>query len=116
MAMTKASILLQFIRILAPIPRSMSRYGIIAFIWLNTLWFTAAVLVSSLQCIPVAKLWNPDLQGSCSNYPIYMIVMGIFNSVVDITMLTIPIVWIWQLNMSSRRKVGVSAVFMIGAL
>jgi len=115
-ATAKISILLQLMRLFTPIPGSTTRYGMIVFIWVNVAWFTAAFFATVFQCTPVAKFWNSYIPGHCINYAVYIVVVGVFNMVVDIVMLTVPLIWIWRLNMSPRRKIGVSAIFIIGTL
>lgn len=80
------------------------------------LYFTAFFFVTIFQCTPRAKIWNPELPGTCLRYQTYTVATGIFNVVSDSLMLVFPIICIWNLQMSNKRKVGVSAIFFVGSL
>lgn len=80
------------------------------------LYFTACLFITIFQCTPRAKIWNPAIPGTCLNYQAYIFATGIFNVVSDIIMLVFPMICIWNLQMSFKRKLGVSAVFFAGSL
>ncbi len=44
------------------------------------------------------------------------IAQGVFSAVSDFYMLAIPLQLVWQLHMSTSKKIGVSAVFMTGLM
>jgi hypothetical protein len=44
------------------------------------------------------------------------VAQGVFSAVSDIYMLAIPLQLVWQLHMSTSKKIGVSAVFMTGLM
>ena len=98
MFFTKYAILLQYIRIFVPNHKSTMFY------------------VSIFQCVPREKLWTPTLPGFCINYPVTLMVVGIFNVCSDFVILLLPMAWIWRLKMSTQRKLGVSSIFAFGAL
>lgn len=50
------------------------------------------------------------------NIPIINIVTASFNSASNLSMLVVPQNIIWNLQMSFRKKVGVSAIFLAGVL
>ena len=114
-AVTKLSICLQLIRIFV-IGRGKSFWCIQLFIWVNMSYFVACFFISLFQCTPRAKIWDPEVQGSCLDYQSYILATGIFNLVSDSLMLLFPLICIWRLQMSTTRKVGGSAVFFIGSL
>ena len=66
--------------------------------------------------MPKEKLWDPTLPGFCVNYPITLMIVGIFNASSDLVILILPMAWIWGLKMSTTRKLGVSAIFAFGGL
>ena len=111
---TKLSVLLLYLRAFVPArsKKTWVYYAIIFTIIFNALYFTAAVFVSAFSCTPRAKIWNPTLQGTCIN--IYSTIIGsaALNVLSDFLMSLIPMVVIWRLQMSRKRKVEVSIVFM----
>lgn len=56
------------------------------------------------------------MPGHCLKIEILYLASGSFNMVSDIAMLSVPIYLIWNLQMSTQRKIGVSLIFGTGAL
>ena len=116
MFFTKWAILLQYIRIFVPNHKSPMFYVIQAIIIIIACFFTSTLFVSIFQCVPREKLWTPTLPGFCVNYPVTLMVVGIFNVCSDFLILLLPMAWIWRLKMSTQRKLGVSSIFAFGTL
>ena len=114
-AITRLSICLQFIHIFV-LNRDKKFWYLHIFIWVNIMYFTVFFFVTIFQCTPRAKIWDPELPGTCLRYQAYSFATGVFNVVSDFLMLGFPIVCIWNLQMSIKRKVGVSAIFFVGSL
>ncbi|KAF7884301.1 uncharacterized protein EAF02_004637 [Botrytis sinoallii] len=114
-ALTKLSICIQFLHIFVP-ERGIKYWGVQVFIWINMLYFVACFFVSLFQCLPREKIWNPTVRGTCLNYKPYILATGIFNCVSDALMLIFPVFSVWDLHMSFARKLGVSAIFLVGTL
>ena len=110
---TKFSILLQYLRIFIP-NRGKTYYLVHWFIWTNNVFFLLQFVLVMFQCIPRRKIWEPFLPGHCIDWRLDLIITSVFNLISDLIVLLLPFVWIWRLHMSWRRKIGVSAIFMIG--
>ena len=80
------------------------------------LYFSACLFITIFQCTPRAKIWNPTVPGTCLDYQAFVLSTAIFNVLSDILMLVFPIICIWNLQMSMKRKLEVSAVFFLGSL
>ena len=80
--------------------------------WFNLLYCIALVCTVLLQC--VGKVEVPGQ--TCINT--YMLVIGasIINVVTDIAMLIIPLVAVWNLHMQTKKKIGLTLVFLVGTL
>ena len=113
---TKLSILLQYISIFVPTHRSHLFYWIYALIWINFLFYLADTLVEIFQCVPRDKIWDPTLPGRCVNVDIAFTTTAVVNVISDFSILLLPLGRVWQLQMSTRRKLIVSAVFATGLL
>lgn len=113
--LTKLSICLQYIQIFV-VGHDKAFWCIQAFVWVNILYYVICFFIIAFQCVPVAKIWDPERPGHCVNYSVYNVISGVFNSVSDILMLLFPLVRIWTLQMSIERKKGVTAIFLIGLL
>lgn len=114
-AITKLSICLQFIHIFV-VDRGTKFWSMQVFICANMFYYLARFFISIFQCSPSAKIWTPTLPGHCLNYQAYIFATGIFNVVSDILMLLFPLLCTWNLHMSFKRKLEVSAVFLVGGM
>lgn len=112
-AITRLSICFQFIRIFV-VGHNARFWCIQGFISVNMMYYLAVFFVSIFQCKPIAKNWNPALPGHCIHYKAYP--TGIFNMLSDLVMLLFPLFCTWNLNLSTKRKLQVSAVFFVGTL
>ena len=100
-ATTRLSICLQFIRIFV-LNRDKKFWCLQVFIWVNILYFIALFFVTIFQCTPRAKIWNPELSGTCLKFQAYTVATGLFNVVSDFLMLVFPITCIWNLRPSGK--------------
>ena len=54
-------------------------------VWANVAvicaYLTASILLSILQCIPIASGWDPTISGICLNYYAVVVVVGVINIV-----------------------------------
>ncbi|KAI0851147.1 hypothetical protein F5Y00DRAFT_15953 [Daldinia vernicosa] len=114
----KAAILLDWIRSLIP-------YGVRNnFFWLcygvlgaNVIFYIVTLFLMNFACVPIEKNWNSlFVGGSCPvNRKALNITSAVLNLCSDISILLLPQHVIWRLDMSAKRKVGVSVIFAIGA-
>lgn len=79
---------------------------------LHTLFF----FIPIFQCTPRRKIWDQETPGRCLNVIGLYYTSAVFNTVSDIAMLSVPIYLVWNLQMSIRRKVGISVIFCTGGL
>ena len=112
----KLSILLQFLRIFAPIHSGTAYWCIHLVIWLNTLYYVVLFPVTIFLCRPIRKAWQPWLPGRCSNVNAMIVASALINLASDLLIMVIPIFCISQLQMRTSRKIGVAAVFAMGIL
>lgn len=67
-------------------------------------------------CSPPAKFWNVEIPGYCFNFRIVDLVYGSMNIASDFFIMILPLPMIWKLQLSRKGKVGISLVFLSGAL
>ena len=121
--MTKTSLLLFYLRLFGT-PRTRPGFRRLIHITqvLVLLWLIASVIVGIFRCHPIHDIWNPLVVGSpdvrdyCMNNNSYYISVSVFNVVLDFWILLLPLSIVWTLMLSARRKVGLSAIFLLGAL
>lgn len=68
------------------------------------------------DCVPLQKLWNPTLDGTCVNQEKACGATGIAHIVLDLIILILPLPIIWNMKIDTTRKFLVSLVFTIGIL
>ena len=110
---TKLSILLLFIRIFIPPQQKKPNifYAIWVVIWLNLLYSIGMLLMLALQC--VGKTEAPGK--TCVDHFAFYITSSVVYVLTDVVMLAIPLDAIWGLQLATRRKIGICAIFAMGA-
>ena len=113
---TKLSLMLLILRVFCSVAHDTFYWLTQAFIVINSLFYLAFFFIPIFVCSPRSKIWDPDRPGHCLKIKDLYLASAIFNTVSDIAMLSVPLYLIWNLQMSVRRKVGVSMIFLTGAL
>lgn len=111
---TKLSLLLLLHRIFAisgpfKIQIYIAEATVVAF-WIST------TVAHCLSCIPIDWSWkngNADPR-YCINYNTFWLVSGIFESVIDVAILSLPLGMVSKLHMERSRKFSVAGVFLLG--
>lgn len=115
-SITKLSILLLLHRLFAisdsfRVQIYVAEAAVIAF------WFSAT-LADCLNCIPLEWTWrngNADPR-HCINYNTFWLVTGIFESVIDLAILALPIGMVSTLHLERSKRYGVAGIFLLGGL
>lgn len=120
LALAKMSALLFFSRVF---PRTASptwfNVGLSFAHTLNVAWLVGIIFGTAFNCIPVAKNWDTkgDLPGECRVPVSSLLIAGVVPSVfIDLVILILPLPRIWRIKTSNSRKVGLTAVFVLGYL
>lgn len=112
----KVSILLQYLRIFST-RKDTAFYVYHILIWLIMVYYLVYAFIEIFYCNPVEKNWKPWIKGGhCMDFKTTNIVTATFNSTSDIIILIAPQKVIWNLQMSLKKKIGVSAIFFVGSL
>lgn len=112
------SILLQYLRVFVP-SRYSNRfmyYGTHFLIWLGSVFCVVGTFVGVFVCSPVRKAWNPFVTGRCLDLKRNLLVVARSRTSFEFLILILPLRTIWNLQMGSRRKLAISAVFGGGLL
>lgn len=118
----KVAIILQIRRIFMPHRHSLHTRSILVwiidgFLLLNVLFYFALFLFVFLACRPLEHAWNPLVAGTCvKDKMVLHIVSASINTVSDLIIVIFPQPVIWRLELTMRRKWGLSAVFLLGGL
>jgi hypothetical protein len=113
LAWTKISILLMYYRIFRfPYFKKMA-YGIGAFV---VAWLVTVIFLFIFICVPVEKLWYPDLPGHCIDQVGTWIANAASTILSDVAILLLPIPQVWKLQLRRPEKIGVTFAFCLGFL
>lgn len=113
-ATIKISILLMYRRIFPTTKFSIATYVVGAVV---IVWCIAVVLVSIFTCIPVQNFWESEQIASCHvNSLSAYLANAVPNIITDVTILCLPMPMVWNLQLSTFRKVEISAAFLAGSL
>ncbi|GLA80669.1 hypothetical protein AtubIFM56815_001497 [Aspergillus tubingensis] len=110
----KASLCLNYLRLISGTSKNYYRILIWAVITISTLGHLAGTLVLIFDCQPVERAWNPNISGSCLPAGPTFYGLAIFTIICDITIIILPIPLLLQLNIKTAQKAGVVCLFLLG--
>lgn len=121
--MTKTSILLFYLRLFGtPGTRQGFKKLLHATQALVVIWFIASIVPGIFRCHPIVETWNPLVVGGpsfrhyCIDENAYYTSSSAVNVALDFWILVLPLSMVWTLQLSGKRKVGLSAIFLLGGL
>lgn len=113
----KISVLVQYIRIFSPSERQWFYWSCHALIWLNFLLYTILFFIEIFPCKPRAKAWDPMITtGKCLDLMTINVVSSALNVNSDFIILLLPQRIIWNLQLSVKKRLGISLVFATALL
>ena len=77
-------------------------------------YFIACIITFVLQCYPAYAFWEPAAAEHCINRNSFYIAAAALGLLTDVSLVVMPMPVLWGLKMSTRKKVGISAVFVLG--
>ncbi|KXJ91813.1 hypothetical protein Micbo1qcDRAFT_233206 [Microdochium bolleyi] len=112
----KTAILLDWCRIFVPGDRSRNAFwwGCILLSVLQCLWGLICIVLLNMQCVPHNAIWEFYVPSKCYSLPKVMLSSASVQVITDIAMVLLPQRMIWKLQMSWKRKAGISFIFGIG--
>ena len=111
----KASILLLYRRIFS-VDRSFRIQSTILGLVVLSFWLAATIAVLA-NCRPLKYSWI-GLSGKehCFNYNVFWMITGATEVVIDTLILALPIRMVLSLQLTTKRKVSIVIVFLLGGL
>ena len=79
-------------------------------------WWVAVEVTTLLQCTPIHKLWNYEVEGDCIDIVTFFEGSAIPNVIIDLAILLLPQPIIWRLRLSKANKIALCGIFLLGAL
>ena len=114
------SLFLLYLRLFKP--NKITRWLIYGGIFACGIFYSASIISNCAFCMPKPGQPNDDATWlsravECSLPSQHLaIAQAVFGTISDIYLLVIPIQSIFQLKLPTERKIGVSAIFMIGIM
>ena len=113
----KFTILLQYLRIFVPLKQHNVMFRTChILIWLHLFFYLLCFFFVVFSCEPVNKYWKPWISGHCLDIFAMTVATAIINLVSDIVIMILPQTIIWKLQISIKRKIGLSTVILFGVL
>ncbi len=89
----------------------MAAYVLIA---LSAAYLVAILTTFAAICIPFEANWGHVPGGHCGNEFLPYVLSGVFNLLLDISIIILPMPQLWALQLPVSKKVALSAVFGTG--
>jgi hypothetical protein len=113
----KFGIVLEWLRIFNPKRIKNGFYwGSWIILAINLVFYVSAAFILLLACKPFSKLYNPFLKGTCYDPSKLFVAAGPINLAVDVMILLLPCKIIWELQIPTKKKLGLAATFAFGLL
>ncbi|KAI1116730.1 hypothetical protein F5Y14DRAFT_53802 [Nemania sp. NC0429] len=98
-------------------PTTTIRRGGYVLVGICAAWFIAIEALMLATCTPIAFMWDPAIAGGhCVKTPAGAIVLGALNVIIDAFTVALPVHEVFKLNLSRKKKLIISGVFLIGGL
>lgn len=114
--LTKISILCFYLRVF---PKKGFRLATFIAIGLNVAYLITFVLISVFQCNPLKGAylrWDGEHDFKCNNINAQGWAAAVFNMILDIVVMVMPLPELYGLNLSMRKKIGLLCMFSLGIL
>ena len=93
-----------------------THYLIQTIIWANFTFYFPYFMATVIQCVPHARIWDHTVKGGCIDLLAAFVAASAINVVSDFSILLLPLYLISKLQIPTRRKIGVLAIFAVGLL
>ncbi|KAL5332222.1 hypothetical protein BJX70DRAFT_393145 [Aspergillus crustosus] len=107
----KASILIQYFRVF---PSRLMRHICWFMIGLLAKYGSWSVLSGLLNCVPVARFWDPTVKGSCLSSKGLWFPNAAMHIATDLAILIVPIPALAALELPMKQRVALISIFALG--
>lgn len=110
----RASILALYIRIFRTKSFRMTCYVVHG---INAAFGAATILGACLICLPIAFNWDRSIPGGyCGDQKSLDLFIGVFNLLMDVIVVVLPMPVLWDLQMAAGKKVRIGGMFGLGIM
>jgi hypothetical protein len=94
------------------------RFAVYFFEAASVAYLVACTIAWFATCRPFRFNWElgTDVPQHCGNLALKFLLSAIFNLVLDVCILVLPMPMLWTLHMNTRKKLAISFVFGLGIL
>ncbi|KAE9373323.1 hypothetical protein N431DRAFT_482387 [Stipitochalara longipes BDJ] len=111
LSLTKASILLQYLRVFVSKGIRRACWGTLAFVAAYGIY---TIMSNIFACIPVSAFWSPTPDMRCISKKFSWFFNASFNILTDLVIIALPIPTLKSLKLPARQKVGLMVIFALG--
>jgi hypothetical protein len=80
-------------------------------------WGVAFPLTVVFNCTPISYFWDKSVPGGrCIDAETMSYVLATISTCTDVVVWALPIPWLWGLQMSVAKRLGIIATFALGGL
>ena len=72
--------------------------------------------MAMFSCVPINGNWDLDIQATCVHSSIFVTGSSVPNILIDVAILCLAVVKVWNLHMTLRQKLAVIGMFLTGSL
>ncbi|KAF2084266.1 hypothetical protein K490DRAFT_18159, partial [Saccharata proteae CBS 121410] len=113
-ALTKISVCMTYLRIF---PSKLNRYFCYVAIGYEVCWGIASFFGGIFMCIPVSTYWDvTSPHGSCIDEKAFLMATAALNNVSDFLIFLWPARFLWQVQLPTKQRLGLIAMFAMGSL
>ncbi|KAL7923337.1 putative PTH11-typeG-protein-coupled receptor [Trichoderma austrokoningii] len=109
--LSKVAIILLYLRIFVTQKFRIAAYTVMGII---IAWTIGAVASTIFQCVPIAGAWDKQVDAACIDSDIFWLAYAVMNILTDFMVLALPIAPIIALQLSTRSKLMICAIFLMG--
>ncbi|KAH6649205.1 hypothetical protein F5144DRAFT_99 [Chaetomium tenue] len=82
----------------------------------SVVYLVACTIAWLATCRPFQYNWElgPEVPRHCGNLPMKFLLSAVFNLVLDLCILVLPMPLLWTLRLNTRKKIAISVVFGLG--
>ena len=114
LTLIKTSIVIFYLRVFR-VYRTWWRMALWFAFFMLWVWYIAFSAMALFRCRPISRAWKiPGPSGQCLRSQPITLASRITDVVMDVWILILPIPMLWGLQMRLLRKVGITAVFILG--
>ncbi|KAJ2898664.1 heterokaryon incompatibility protein-domain-containing protein [Zalerion maritima] len=113
LSFTKLSIMCLYLRIISVLYLRKACYVVLAIVIAASLW---SVIGSVFSCVPVAKYWDPTIEGGCLPKGVQWFAAAGLNIGTDFLILSLPLPVIHKLVLHKAQKIVLYFTFALGFL